>query len=211
MWLSCSSFFQQFFHCYCPVKFGRKADPNGDFIKYVLFQCHQYIVSHFFNIRIVPIMKICLIPLIMTCIQEIPTSAQEFPFAIHTWAMERTWISPTGSKVHHRERLSAPDGQSCYCVSYQYGTNETGVSAADSISGNRYVWLIYVLTYSTINRMCCLKVLLRRLTHHRNHHSLTVAKISNVNPKKSAMLVEMEKFDIQRPLCFASKKSRLLF
>ena len=34
MWLSCSSFFQQFFHCYCPVKFGRKADPNGDFIKY---------------------------------------------------------------------------------------------------------------------------------------------------------------------------------
>jgi cryptochrome len=29
LWLSCSSFFQQFFHCYCPVKFGRKADPNG--------------------------------------------------------------------------------------------------------------------------------------------------------------------------------------
>lgn len=34
MWLSCSSFFQQFFHLYCPVKFGRKADPNGDFIRY---------------------------------------------------------------------------------------------------------------------------------------------------------------------------------
>ncbi|XP_023940173.2 cryptochrome-1 isoform X2 [Bicyclus anynana] len=33
MWLSCSSFFQQFFHCYCPVRFGRKTDPNGDFIK----------------------------------------------------------------------------------------------------------------------------------------------------------------------------------
>ncbi|XP_049854476.1 cryptochrome-1-like isoform X3 [Schistocerca gregaria] len=33
MWLSCSSFFQQFFHCYCPVRFGRKADPNGDFIR----------------------------------------------------------------------------------------------------------------------------------------------------------------------------------
>lgn len=30
LWLSCSSFFQQFFHCYCPVKFGRKADPNGE-------------------------------------------------------------------------------------------------------------------------------------------------------------------------------------
>nr|AFV96168.1 cryptochrome 2 [Talitrus saltator] len=33
MWLSCSSFFQQFFHCYCPVRYGRKADPNGDFIR----------------------------------------------------------------------------------------------------------------------------------------------------------------------------------
>ncbi|XP_045471055.1 cryptochrome-1-like [Harmonia axyridis] len=33
MWLSCSSFFQQFSHCYCPVKFGRKADPNGDYIR----------------------------------------------------------------------------------------------------------------------------------------------------------------------------------
>lgn len=34
MWLSCSSFFQQFSHCYCPVKFGRKADPNGDYIRF---------------------------------------------------------------------------------------------------------------------------------------------------------------------------------
>ncbi|XP_077295191.1 cryptochrome-1-like [Arctopsyche grandis] len=33
MWLSCSSFFQQFFHCYCPVRFGRKADPCGDYIR----------------------------------------------------------------------------------------------------------------------------------------------------------------------------------
>lgn len=33
MWLSGSSFFQQFFHCYCPVKFGRKVDPSGDFIR----------------------------------------------------------------------------------------------------------------------------------------------------------------------------------
>ncbi|KAI4494552.1 hypothetical protein M0804_000753 [Polistes exclamans] len=33
MWLSCSSFFQQFFHCYCPIRFGRKADPNGDYIR----------------------------------------------------------------------------------------------------------------------------------------------------------------------------------
>ena len=36
MWLSCSSFFTQFFPLYDPVRFGRKADPNGDYIrKYV--------------------------------------------------------------------------------------------------------------------------------------------------------------------------------
>ena len=33
MWLSCSSFFQRFFSLLCPVKFGKKADPNGDFIR----------------------------------------------------------------------------------------------------------------------------------------------------------------------------------
>ena len=33
MWLSCSSFFQQFFHCYSPVRFGRKVDPEGDYIR----------------------------------------------------------------------------------------------------------------------------------------------------------------------------------
>lgn len=36
MWLSCSSFFQQFFHCYCPVGFGKRADPTGDFIRYLI-------------------------------------------------------------------------------------------------------------------------------------------------------------------------------
>jgi hypothetical protein len=32
--LSCSSFSQQFFHCYCPVGFGRRTDPSGDYIRY---------------------------------------------------------------------------------------------------------------------------------------------------------------------------------
>ena len=36
MWLSCSSFFQQFFHLYCPVEFGRRADPGGDYIRWVV-------------------------------------------------------------------------------------------------------------------------------------------------------------------------------
>lgn len=34
MWLSCSAFFQQFFHCYCPVGFGRRTDPSGDFVRW---------------------------------------------------------------------------------------------------------------------------------------------------------------------------------
>lgn len=33
MWLSCSSFFEQFFHTYCPVNFGKRTDPNGDYIR----------------------------------------------------------------------------------------------------------------------------------------------------------------------------------
>jgi cryptochrome len=36
LWLSCSSFLEQFFHCYCPIKFGRKADANGDYIRCLL-------------------------------------------------------------------------------------------------------------------------------------------------------------------------------
>ncbi|KAM6979682.1 cryptochrome circadian regulator 3b [Aplochiton taeniatus] len=30
---SCSSFFQQFFYCYCPVSAGRRRDPDGDYIR----------------------------------------------------------------------------------------------------------------------------------------------------------------------------------
>ncbi|KAM3609829.1 uncharacterized protein V6R79_020903 [Siganus canaliculatus] len=33
MWFSCSSFFRQFFHCRCPVEFGRRKDPKGDYIR----------------------------------------------------------------------------------------------------------------------------------------------------------------------------------
>uniref|UniRef100_A0A1B6D995 Photolyase/cryptochrome alpha/beta domain-containing protein n=1 Tax=Clastoptera arizonana TaxID=38151 RepID=A0A1B6D995_9HEMI len=46
MWHSCSSFFQQFFHCYCPVRFGRKADPNGDFIRKYLPILRNYPNQH---------------------------------------------------------------------------------------------------------------------------------------------------------------------
>lgn len=36
LWLSGSSFFQQFLNCYCPVGFGKQADPTGDFIRHYL-------------------------------------------------------------------------------------------------------------------------------------------------------------------------------
>ena len=32
-WLSCSNFFYQYFRCYSPVAFGKKTDPDGEFIK----------------------------------------------------------------------------------------------------------------------------------------------------------------------------------
>lgn len=32
-WLSCTAHFYQFFRCYSPVAFGKKTDPNGDYIR----------------------------------------------------------------------------------------------------------------------------------------------------------------------------------
>ncbi|XP_066556642.1 cryptochrome-2 isoform X2 [Amia ocellicauda] len=42
MWLSCSAFFQQFFHCYCPVGFGRRTDPTGDYIRRYIPKLKEY-------------------------------------------------------------------------------------------------------------------------------------------------------------------------
>ena len=33
MWLSASAFFHAYFRVYSPVAFGKKTDPNGDYIK----------------------------------------------------------------------------------------------------------------------------------------------------------------------------------
>lgn len=37
-WLSCSRFFYQYFRVYSPVAFGKKTDPNGDYIRHWLPQ-----------------------------------------------------------------------------------------------------------------------------------------------------------------------------
>ncbi|XP_051964071.1 cryptochrome circadian regulator 3a isoform X1 [Xyrauchen texanus] len=49
MWLSCSSFFQQFFHCHCPVGFGRRTDPNGDFIRRYLPVLRGFPAKYIYN------------------------------------------------------------------------------------------------------------------------------------------------------------------
>jgi cryptochrome len=33
MWLSASAFFSQYFRVYSPIAFGKKYDPNGNFIR----------------------------------------------------------------------------------------------------------------------------------------------------------------------------------
>ena len=32
-WLSCTAHFYQYFRCYSPIAFGKKTDPNGDYIR----------------------------------------------------------------------------------------------------------------------------------------------------------------------------------
>jgi cryptochrome len=32
-WLSCTAHFYQYFRCYSPISFGKKTDPNGDYIR----------------------------------------------------------------------------------------------------------------------------------------------------------------------------------
>ncbi|XP_022093922.1 cryptochrome-1-like [Acanthaster planci] len=51
IWLSCSSFYQQFFHCYtfCPVKFGQQTDPNGDFIRKYIPALKNFSSKYIYN------------------------------------------------------------------------------------------------------------------------------------------------------------------
>ncbi|XP_058502149.1 cryptochrome-1b [Solea solea] len=49
MWLSCSSFFQPFFPSYCPVEFGQRTDPNGDFIRHYLPILRGFPAKYIYN------------------------------------------------------------------------------------------------------------------------------------------------------------------
>lgn len=32
-WLSCTAFYSQYYHCYSPIAFGKKWDPEGEFVR----------------------------------------------------------------------------------------------------------------------------------------------------------------------------------
>ena len=42
MWLSASSFFYQYYRVYSPIAFGKKTDPNGDYIRKYLPQLKKF-------------------------------------------------------------------------------------------------------------------------------------------------------------------------
>lgn len=68
MWLSCSAFFQQFFHCYCPVGFGRRTDPSGDYIRYTPAQTRSATTPcSLFNSGMFPVNDVYFIQRIYKC------------------------------------------------------------------------------------------------------------------------------------------------
>jgi cryptochrome len=48
-WLSCSRWFYQYFRCYSPVAFGKKTDPNGDYIRRYVPQLAKYPSKYIFE------------------------------------------------------------------------------------------------------------------------------------------------------------------
>lgn len=102
MWLSCSSFFQQFFHCICPVRFGRKADPNGDYIRY------------FFSILKNKWLKKKMDEIFhnFTFSQTLFTDFEKLPNAIYPWAVEGTAECPASVEMYRGQRLFVANGES---------------------------------------------------------------------------------------------------
>lgn len=107
--ISGSSFFQQIFHCYCPVRFGRKADPNGDYIRKYL-PCLK-VIQRFDHSDVVNEIRFV-----------------DFPITIHSRAMECTRRRTTCIEVYSGTGLSITNSESCPCKSHKHGSNETSLS-----------------------------------------------------------------------------------
>jgi len=49
MWLSTSSFFYQYFRVYSPVAFGKKTDPNGNYIRKYLPKLSKFPAKYIYE------------------------------------------------------------------------------------------------------------------------------------------------------------------
>merc|ERR1712168_1021761 len=49
LWLSCSSFFQEFIQTYCPVTFGKHIDPSGNYIRKYLPILKEFPTKYIFE------------------------------------------------------------------------------------------------------------------------------------------------------------------
>ncbi|WPV23581.1 Cryptochrome-2 [Fulvia fulva] len=54
-WLSCTAFYAQFYRCYSPIAFGKKWDPNGDYIRKYCPELKDYPAKHIFEPHKAPI------------------------------------------------------------------------------------------------------------------------------------------------------------
>jgi cryptochrome len=48
-WLSCTAHFYQYFRCYSPIAFGKKTDPNGDYIRKWLPQFKTFPAKYIYD------------------------------------------------------------------------------------------------------------------------------------------------------------------
>ncbi|KNZ51410.1 hypothetical protein VP01_396g4 [Puccinia sorghi] len=51
MWLSASAYFQQYFRVYSPIQFGKKFDPNGDFIRHYCPELKHFPKQFIYQVR----------------------------------------------------------------------------------------------------------------------------------------------------------------
>lgn len=54
-WLSCTAHFYQYFRCYSPIAFGKKTDPNGDYIRKWLPQFQNFPKKYIYEPWLAPL------------------------------------------------------------------------------------------------------------------------------------------------------------
>lgn len=126
MWLSCSSFFQQFFHCYCPVGFGRRTDPNGDYIRY-RGSCDRGVC--------VSVCVCGLLTALLLLFQALPAHPEGFPSQVHLRPLERSRERAEGGQVPDRAALPQTHGEPRRGQPPQHRAHEADLPAAVLLQG----------------------------------------------------------------------------